>query len=69
MEMLISLLPGLETKPTSRVPSHKQHTIKLKVAPCDAHWHGGAFKRHLGAAGPELKLATLCQNVGASVPD
>ena len=36
---------------------------QLKVAPCDAHRHSGAFKGHLGASGPELKLATLCQNI------
>ena len=31
MEMLIPLLFGSETKPTSRVLRHKQHTIKLIV--------------------------------------
>ena len=36
---------------------------QLKIATCDAHRHGGAFKRHLGASGPELKLATLGENV------
>ena len=38
-------------------------TSQLKVAPCDAHWHGGAFERHLRASGPELKIATLGKSV------
>jgi len=36
---------------------------QLKIATCDAHRHSSAFKRHLGASGPELKLATLGENV------
>ena len=39
MEMLISLLPGSETKPTSRVLSHKKQTIKLTVFFSMAEFH------------------------------
>ena len=53
MEMLISLLPGSEMQPTSRVPSHKKHTIKLTVTFLNGTITGRPFLLRLRADLPE----------------